>query len=65
MTIYYDLLELLFFGSIIYMIYILLIFIHKGFDFFVMKNENTRFELNNVKLIMFWVSLTFILSKIF
>lgn len=65
MTIYYDLLELLFFGSIIYMIYILLTFIHKGFDFFVMKNENTRFELNNVKLIMFWVSLTFILSKIF
>jgi hypothetical protein len=64
MEIYYEIKDLLFWGSILFVISLLLQLVQKSFDFFVLKNENVRFTINLNEKIILWVSLSLILNKI-
>jgi len=57
--------NLFFFAAIIYVIYILFVLGQKMIDFFVFKNEKTVFVLTTNEKIILWVSMSFILNKIF
>lgn len=57
--------NLFFFAGIIYVIYILFILGQKMLDFFVLKNEKTVFVLTTNEKIILWLSMSFILNKIF
>ena len=65
MILYNELINLLFFASILYMIYILSILGQKIIEFFVLKNEKTYFVLKKIEKILLWVSLSVISYKIF
>lgn len=57
--------NLFFFSAIIYVVYILFVLGQKMIDFFILKNEKTVFVLTTNEKIILWVSLSFILNKIF
>jgi hypothetical protein len=57
--------NLFFFAGIIYVIHILFILGQKMLDFFVLKNEKTVFVLTTNEKIILWLSMSFILNKIF
>jgi len=58
MEIFNVVLNFLFISSLIYILYVLIVFSYKLFAFFRMNDETVRFEINNLQLIMLWIALT-------
>lgn len=57
--------NLFFFASLLYIIYIIIVLGQKMVEFFVMNNEKTVFVLTIKEKIVLWISMSFILNKIF
>lgn len=62
MEIYNDLLRMFFWLSITYLVYILIVFFQKIYEFFVLKNEKTYFSLNKNNKILFWFTISYIIT---
>lgn len=62
MEIYNDLLRMFFWLSITYLVYILIVFFQKTYEFFVLKNEKTYFSLNKNDKILFWFAISYIIT---
>lgn len=57
--------NLFFFASLLYVLYIIIVLGQKMVEFFVMNNEKTVFVLTIKEKIVLWISMSFILNKIF
>lgn len=57
--------NLFFFASLLYILYIIIVLGQKMVEFFVMNNEKTVFVLTIKEKIVLWISMSFILNKIF
>lgn len=64
MEIYNDFMNIFFWVSIIFIVYVFLLSIQKAFDFFVLKNENTHFTLKKSEKLILWFSISLILNYI-
>lgn len=65
MEIMNNIINITFFASVLYILYIIFLLVQKMIDFFVLNNEKTTFVLTNTQRIILWISFSLILNKIF
>jgi len=64
MNVFNEILSFLFITSLIYVFYVFINFIYKLFTFFRLNDESVRFQMNDIQLIILWLTLSITIFRL-